>query len=148
MSQIFKNMKRRCTIRWHKYTGRIQTTNIFTSPTEWSTICNKTSNLLMHNYSVQNCVKYNILLRYKYCLHWLLPPWSFFTADSERESLGMYRFFTTPLSTLISSCSLNHHLYADNTQLFLSFLPTHFDSSIDRLHNALDQISPGWLQIF
>ena len=52
--------------------------------------------------------------------------------------------YTTPLSTLISSCSLNHHLYADATQLFLSFLPTHLDSSIDHLHNALDQIS-SWM---
>jgi len=34
-------------------------------------------------------------------------------------------------------------LYTDDTQLFLSFLPTHFDSSIDHLHNALDQISSG-----
>ena len=33
---------------------------------------------------------------------------------------------------------------ADDTQLFLSFLPTHFDSSIDHLHNALDQIS-SWM---
>jgi len=46
----------------------------------------------------------------------------------------------TPLSTLISSCSLNHHLYADDTQLFLSFLPTHFNSSIHHLHNALDRL--------
>ena len=35
-------------------------------------------------------------------------------------------------------------LYADDTQLFLSFLPTHFDSSIDHLHNALDRIS-SWM---
>ena len=52
--------------------------------------------------------------------------------------------YTTPLSTLISSCSLNHHLYADDTELFLSFLPTHFDSSIDHLRNALDRIS-SWM---
>ena len=52
----------------------------------------------------------------------------------------LFVMYTTPLSTLISSCSLKHHLYADNTHLFLSFLPTHFDSRIDHLHNALDQI--------
>ena len=46
--------------------------------------------------------------------------------------------------TLISTCSLNHHLNADDTQLFLSFLPTHIDSSIDHLHNALDRIS-SWM---
>jgi len=53
----------------------------------------------------------------------------------------LFVMYTTPLSTLISSSSLNHHLYADDTQLFLSFLPTHFDSSIDHFHNALDRIS-------
>ena len=40
----------------------------------------------------------------------------------------LFVMYTTPLSTLISSCSLNHHLYADDTQLFLQFLPTHLDS--------------------
>ena len=50
--------------------------------------------------------------------------------------------YTTPLSTLISSCSLNHHLYADDTQLFLSFLPTHLDSSIEHLYTALESL-PG-----
>ena len=37
-----------------------------------------------------------------------------------------------------------HHLYADDTQLFLSFLLTHFDSSIDHLQNALHRIS-SWV---
>jgi len=51
---------------------------------------------------------------------------------------------TTPLSTLISSCSLNHHLYADYTQLFLSFHPIDFDASKDHLQNALNRIS-SWM---
>ena len=49
--------------------------------------------------------------------------------------------YTTPLSTLISSLSLNHHLYADDTQLFFLFYPPNFDSSITHLQNALQQIS-------
>ena len=56
----------------------------------------------------------------------------------------LFVMYTTPLSTRISSCSLNHHLYADDTQLFLSFLPTHLDSSIDHLYDALDRIS-SWM---
>jgi len=49
--------------------------------------------------------------------------------------------YTIPLSTLISSLSFDHHLYADNTQLFFSFHPFHFDWSISHLQNALQQIS-------
>jgi len=49
--------------------------------------------------------------------------------------------YTTPLSTLISSVSLNHHLYADDTQLFLSFHPSEFHSNVTHLQNALQQIS-------
>jgi len=39
-------------------------------------------------------------------------------------------------SRIVSSCSLNRHLYADETQLFLSFIPTHFNSSIDHLQKS------------
>jgi len=46
-----------------------------------------------------------------------------------------------PLSTLISSLSLDHHLYADDTQLFFSFHPLNSDSSISHTQNALQQIS-------
>jgi len=48
-----------------------------------------------------------------------------------------------PFSTLISSLFLNHHLYADDTQLF-SFYPANFDSSVSHLQNALHQIS-SWM---
>jgi len=52
--------------------------------------------------------------------------------------------YTTPLPTLISSISLNHHLHADDTQLFLSFRPPDFHSSLNRLQDILQQIS-SWM---
>ena len=56
----------------------------------------------------------------------------------------LFVMYTTPLSTLISSLSLNHHLYADDTQLFFSFHPGNFDSSIAHLQTALKHIS-SWM---
>ena len=49
----------------------------------------------------------------------------------------LFIMYTTPLSTLISSLSLYHHLYADDTQLFLSFHPSDFQANISHLQNAL-----------
>jgi len=48
--------------------------------------------------------------------------------------------YTSPLSTLISSLLLNHHLYADDTQFF-SFYAPDFLSNITYLLNALQHIS-------
>src|SRR6218665_908686 len=35
----------------------------------------------------------------------------------------LFILYTTPLSHLIKSSSVDHHLYADDTQLFISFSP-------------------------
>jgi len=56
----------------------------------------------------------------------------------------LFIMYTTPLSTLISSLSVDHHLYADDTQLFFSFHPVNFDSSISHLQDALQHIS-SWM---
>jgi len=56
----------------------------------------------------------------------------------------LFIMYTTPLSTLISSLSLNHHLYADDTQLFFSFYPSELDANITLLRNALQHIS-SWM---
>ena len=53
----------------------------------------------------------------------------------------LFIMYTTPLSSLISSLSLYHHLYADNTQRFLSFHPSDFQANISHLQNALTQIT-------
>jgi len=52
--------------------------------------------------------------------------------------------YTTPFSTLISSLSLNPHLYAYDTQLFSSLCPSNLESSITHLQNTLQQIS-SWM---
>ena len=52
----------------------------------------------------------------------------------------LFILYTIPLSTLISSLSLNHQLYADDTQLFFSFYPSVFHSSITQLQHSLQQI--------
>jgi len=55
--------------------------------------------------------------------------------------------YNTPLSTLIASLSLNHHLYADDTRLFFSFHFHNFDSSVAHLQTALKQIS-SWMSAY
>ena len=56
-----------------------------------------------------------------------------------RLCLGPFIMYTTPVSALISSCSLNHHLYTDDTQLFISFRLTDVYSSIDH-----DSVNMAW----
>jgi len=60
----------------------------------------------------------------------------------------LFVMYTTPLSTLISSLSLNHHLYADDTQLFFSFHPRNFDSSISHLQAALQLMSSTFCHVY
>src|SRR6218665_2937330 len=52
--------------------------------------------------------------------------------------------YTTPLSSLIRASSIDHHLYADDAQLFISFSPNSFSDSIDHLLHVVKQIS-SWM---
>src|SRR6218665_2483695 len=52
----------------------------------------------------------------------------------------LFILYTTPLSHLTES-SVDHHLYANGTQLFISFSPTSFSTSIAHLLSVVNQIS-------
>ena len=55
----------------------------------------------------------------------------------------LFNMYITPLSTLISSPSLNHHLYADDTQLFISFAPKTFTIAITNFRIQFLTSHPG-----
>ena len=53
----------------------------------------------------------------------------------------LFNLYTTPLSTLIASTFLSQHLYADNIQLFTSFVPKAFPFVINQLQSPVSSIS-------
>ena len=56
----------------------------------------------------------------------------------------LFILYTTPLSSLISDSSVKHHLYADDTQLFISFSALDFTLNIAHLKATIDNVS-AWM---
>ena len=56
----------------------------------------------------------------------------------------LFIMYTTPLSSLISNSSVHHHLYADDTQLYISFSPQTYISNIDQLQSVIALVS-SWM---
>ena len=53
----------------------------------------------------------------------------------------LFSLYTNPISSIIHShSSINHHFYANDTQLYITFSPTNFSHSIQKLKNCLNDI--------
>ena len=53
----------------------------------------------------------------------------------------LFSLYTNPISSIIHShSSINHHFYADDTQLYITLTPTNFSCSIQKLKNCLNVI--------
>ena len=59
----------------------------------------------------------------------------------------LFTMYITPLSNIIRKPDLNFHMYADDTQLYISFRPGTFDQpyALDRLQCCLRDVD-AWMR--
>jgi len=56
----------------------------------------------------------------------------------------LFNLYTTPLSTLISARSLDHELFADDNQMFTSFLLGNSSSAFSSIEDTFQEVS-AWM---
>ena len=56
----------------------------------------------------------------------------------------LFTLYTSPLSAIISSFDINHHLYADDTQMYMSLSVSNAEESLEKLQQCLMGVS-AWI---
>ena len=54
----------------------------------------------------------------------------------------LFTLYTTPLSAIISSFDINHHLYVDDTQIYMSLSVSNAKEFLEKLQHCLIGVSP------
>ena len=57
---------------------------------------------------------------------------------------ALFTLYTTPLSAIISCFDINHHLYADDTQIYMSLSVSNAEESLEKLQHYVMAVS-AWM---
>src|SRR6218665_3263763 len=103
-------------------------------------------NTMQYNAVQCNTIQYNAIqynaIQYNTMQYNTTPVLLIFHNRQRSSNLASsFILYIAPLSKLISSSSVDHHLYADDTQLFISFSPYSLQDALNHIRNTIIQIS-------
>ena len=87
----------------------------------------------------QQCVIINSTLSDNIDLHFGFPQGS-------RIGPFSFKLYTKPLTSIAKRHGINIHLYADDTQLYISFKPEESEAALERLEACIEEIR-NWMKV-